>query len=122
MIVVTSVLAGLDTEKRISGTTVVFFLEQLVQTVFILECSLKIIAENVYPHLYFNSPWNILDFVVIFVSLLTDALGTSGKGIILLRLLRLIRLLRIMKRFQQLQVILHSLVNSVKAVVIIGKY
>merc|ERR1719431_1780366 len=87
-------------------------------TVFTLECSLKLISYGLLFHegAFARSPFNILDIVVVSVSLIS-IFGGSGIGFLkILRVLRVLRPLRAINRAKGLKKVVQCLIVSVKTI------
>ena len=98
--------------------------------VFCIELAVKVIASGfmVGKGVYIRNSWNVLDFIIMVVSLLgviTDALAdpddSSGGSIFsqlkVLRALRALRLLRLIRRFEGMQIAVNSLLACVNPVI-----
>ncbi|KAA0162398.1 hypothetical protein FNF28_04736 [Cafeteria roenbergensis] len=78
---------------------------------FTVEASFKIAAFGIWkagPHAYLRSAWNVLDFFIVVVSLLSLALPDVSA----LRSLRALRPLRVVVRSPQIQVVIRALVYA----------
>jgi voltage-gated sodium channel len=121
-IIVAGVIVGLQTYKRFETDPMLAAIDNVILSVFAVECILKIVAEGEKPWLYFTDPeeraWNIFDFIIvvvcIFLPLIVD-LG-SGSSFAILRLVRLIRVLKLLEKFEQLQMIIGGLIGGMAAV------
>ncbi|XP_066994947.2 muscle calcium channel subunit alpha-1-like [Anabrus simplex] len=83
--------------------------------IFTVECVIKIIAYGLIAHwrAYLRSAWNVLDFSVVVVGLVSIALSgllEDTPDITAIRILRVIRPLRLISSVTSLQVVLNSLV------------
>lgn len=111
VIVFTAVLAGLETSDAVMarhGATL-GALEALVQTVFVLEITIRLLA--CWPHLprFFNNGWNVFDFAVVAASLLPQ----SGAFAMVARLARLLRVTRLVSAFPELRLIVNTMLKSI---------
>jgi len=87
-------------------------------TIFTVECSLKLITYGFLFHegAFARSPFNILDIVVVSVSLIS-IFGGSGIGFLkILRVLRVLRPLRAINRAKGLKKVVQCLIVSVKTI------
>ena len=92
---------------------VIFFVEMLVKMVAMGVVKSKTPKEFVLGPSYFASIWNWLDFVIVFISILTlfPSLATAKP----LRALRALRPLRLVSRYEDLKITVKTLVASVPA-------
>lgn len=78
---------------------ILFILDRLCMAIFIIEMLLKL---YVYSHNFFQSRWNVFDFIVITISSFSFA-----SYFIVLRTFRLFRLLKYINKFSKLKRILN---------------
>ena len=88
---------------------------------FIFEMSLKIVAYSFIsaPNAYIKQPWNVLDFVIVMISILglfADLIPAFGK-LKSLRILRVLRPLRLLQRNPGMKLIISSLVQTLPSVI-----
>eukprot|EP00752_Nemacystus_decipiens_P001936 g1865.t1 len=123
LIVISSVELAVDNPLLDPDSTTSRALEvaELVITVlFTAEFLLKVFASGFLfiPRAYLRDPWNVLDFVVVVISIsqlfVTDGSGSAKLGS--LRALRVLRPLRIINRLPGLKLVLEVLVHSVPGV------
>jgi hypothetical protein len=113
-ILINCVMLALETPFIEPGTTlsdVLRISDVVFAVLFTIEAVLKITAFGVWrtgKHAYLRSAWNILDFFIVVVSLLSLALPDVSA----LRSLRALRPLRVVVRSQQIQVIIRALVYA----------
>ncbi|XP_028397956.1 voltage-dependent L-type calcium channel subunit alpha-1D-like [Dendronephthya gigantea] len=83
-------------------------------TIFTIESILKIIAYGFlfHPGAYLRNPWNILDFVIVIMGLMTIALGQTWGNVKALRAFRVLRPLRLVSGVPSLQVVLNSILKA----------
>lgn len=86
---------------------------------FVVELLVKLVGLR--PHMYFESKFNLFDFVVVLASLLELILvhtaGLRPVGISALRSLRLLRIFREMKQYwEDINDFVTSLINSVASI------
>ncbi|XP_076865263.1 voltage-dependent T-type calcium channel subunit alpha-1H isoform X2 [Brachyhypopomus gauderio] len=93
--------------------------------IFVAEMTVKVVALGFYSgkHSYLQSTWNILDGVLVFVSLIDILvlLASSGGNRILvilrvLRLLRTLRPLRVISRAPGLKLVVETLITSLRPI------
>ena len=94
------------------------YFDYFFTTVFTLECSLKLITYGFLFHkeAFCRIPFNILDVVVVTVSLIS-IFGGSGIGFLkILRVLRVLRPLRAINRAPGLKQVVQCMIVSVKSI------
>ncbi|XP_030634877.1 voltage-dependent T-type calcium channel subunit alpha-1H [Chanos chanos] len=93
--------------------------------IFVTEMTLKVVAMGLYvgPDTYLKSSWNVLDGLLVFVSLvdILFSLASSGGNRILgilrvLRLLRTLRPLRVISRAPGLKLVVETLITSLRPI------
>ena len=93
---------------------------------FVIEAALKLIAES--PKRYFQSKWNMFDFILVSLSLAATVLEIASGGstfVATFRSMRVLRLLRMIRKSRRLQVVLKRFLfalyslNNVAAVLIL---
>merc|ERR1719471_806431 len=94
------------------------YFDYFFTTVFTLECSLKLISYGFLFHkgAFCRVPFNVLDVVVVTVSLIS-IFGGSGIGFLkILRVLRVLRPLRAINRAPGLKQVVQCMIVSVKSI------
>ncbi|XP_040295213.1 voltage-dependent T-type calcium channel subunit alpha-1H isoform X3 [Bufo bufo] len=93
--------------------------------IFVVEMTIKVIALGFFSgeHAYLQSSWNVLDGVLVFVSIidiivsLASAGGAKILGILrVLRLLRTLRPLRVISRAPGLKLVVETLISSLRPI------
>ncbi|XP_042168259.1 voltage-dependent T-type calcium channel subunit alpha-1I-like, partial [Oncorhynchus tshawytscha] len=93
--------------------------------IFIAEMTVKVVAQGLYSGeaVYLKSSWNVLDGLLVFVSLLdilvsiASAGGNRILGILrVLRLLRTLRPLRVISRAPGLKLVVETLITSLRPI------
>ncbi|XP_055047447.2 voltage-dependent T-type calcium channel subunit alpha-1H [Misgurnus anguillicaudatus] len=93
--------------------------------IFVAEMTVKVVALGVFcgKHSYLQSTWNVLDGVLVFVSLidiLVSLASTGGNRIFgilrVLRLLRTLRPLRVISRAPGLKLVVETLITSLRPI------
>ena len=122
-ILVSSLLLAIDNPLYDPNSGIVTFLyvsDVILTTIFTVEAVLKIIAYGFLLHknAYLRSAWNVLDFVIVIVSILALSASDSGglKSLRSLRALRALRPLRMIARWPGLRLVVNALFASVKAI------
>jgi voltage-gated sodium channel len=111
VILVTALVVGLETFPEIAETYRGLFdtVEIIVQTIFVLEISLRLLAH--WPRLprFFRDGWNVFDLAVVLASLLPQA----GAFATVARLARLLRVTRLVSVFPELRLIVSTMLKSI---------
>ncbi|XP_028840829.1 voltage-dependent T-type calcium channel subunit alpha-1H isoform X2 [Denticeps clupeoides] len=93
--------------------------------IFVAEMTVKVVALGFYSgkHSYLQSTWNVLDGVLVFVSvvdILVSLASSSGNRILgilrVLRLLRTLRPLRVISRAPGLKLVVETLITSLRPI------
>jgi len=92
-------------------------IEYVFLVIFTAECFMKIIAYGLFMHqgAYLRSIWNILDFTIVIIGLLSTALSTiiqEGFDVKALRAFRVLRPLRLVSGVPSLQVVLNAIIKA----------
>jgi len=92
-------------------------IDVVVSAIFTVELLLKVVVYGFVlngPDSYLRGAWNIMDCVIVTVSLVSLAAAGVDLGVLkILRTLRLLRPLRMISRNPGLRVAVHSLINAV---------
>ena len=96
------------------GNAVIENTEALFTTVFTLECLVKVIAMGFVldDTSYLKDGWNVMDFVVVFVSLVSLLPGMGG-NVSALRVIRVLRPLRSLSMFPGMRVLIGTMIRAV---------
>ncbi|XP_013782455.2 muscle calcium channel subunit alpha-1-like, partial [Limulus polyphemus] len=91
--------------------------EYVFLVIFTLECFMKIIAYGLllHPGAYLRNAWNMLDFIIVVIGLISTALSTlmkEGFDVKALRAFRVLRPLRLVSGVPSLQVVLNSILRA----------
>ena len=98
-------------------------LNYVVNFVFIFEMVIKIIALGfvIDRGSYLRESWNILDFFIVFCSILDMSLSTINITFLrILRIIRVLRPLRIISHNKDLKVIVVALIESIDSIFNVG--
>jgi voltage-gated sodium channel len=111
VIVLNAVLIGLATDPGILSAhrSAFHFLNTLIQAVFVVEITVRIVAHAPRVHRFFADGWNLFDFTVVALSLL-PAVGPFAT---VARLARLLRALRLVSVVPELRLIVSTMVRSI---------
>jgi voltage-gated sodium channel len=83
--------------------------EMLIQTIFVAEIAIRLLACWPRPAAFFRNGWNVFDFAVVAASLLPQA----GAFAMVARLARLMRVTRLVSAFPELRLIIGTMVRSI---------
>ena len=94
--------------------------EIIFTAVFVLECILKIISQGFFKgkHAYLRSGWNVMDFVLVLISLVGIVPGVPNLSVI--RSIRVLRPLRTLSKVAGLKRVVNTLIASVMDLVNVG--
>jgi len=90
----------------------VVIVDKLLIFVFIFEVLIKIGAEGRYPRRYFKDPWNVFDFVITAICVLS-----FFPAFAVFRMLRVLRIFRLFSTIPKLQLWVGALLRSLPAIV-----
>lgn len=94
----------------------------VVTLLFTTEMVVKLIAFGCYSHpgAYFKDSWNVLDGIIVIISLINIAFGGGLGAFKVLRALRALRPLRVIRRMEGLRLVVHSVMKAVPPVLNLG--
>lgn len=110
LIVANAITLGLETSDAVlarAGAALAAF-EFFVLTVFVIEIGLKLVA---FGPRFFRSGWNVMDFLVVAVSLVPAA-----GPLAILRSLRILRVLRLLSTVRRLRQLTESLLSAIPSI------
>jgi voltage-gated sodium channel len=111
VILVTAIIVGLETSETLAERFGGLFemADLVVQTVFVLEIVIRLVAH--WPRLgrFFRDGWNVFDLTVVAASLLPQA----GAFAMVARLARLLRVTRLVSVFPELRLIVSTMLRSI---------
>ncbi|XP_071438805.1 muscle calcium channel subunit alpha-1 isoform X3 [Hetaerina americana] len=92
-------------------------IEYIFLVVFTVECVMKIIAYGfvAHPGAYLRNGWNLLDFTIVVIGIISTALSNlmkEGFDVKALRAFRVLRPLRLVSGVPSLQVVLNSILRA----------
>ena len=114
IILLQAAVLAMETFSEFKDYAIFFeYISGLVLAVFIIEAILKMLALYPKPQMYFKNGWNILDFFIIVVSLvsITDGFTTVA------RLIRLLRVTRLTNRSREMSVMVMTIVKSLPSMI-----
>jgi voltage-gated sodium channel len=111
VILLTAVMVGLGTSDTLTRRygAVFDWLEAIVQTIFVFEISVRVLAHWPRVLRFFRDGWNVFDFIVVAASLLPQA----GAFAMVARLARLLRVTRLVSVFPELRLIVSTMLKSI---------
>lgn len=118
MIIVASVIVGLETFQTLYQNGKSFFLwaDKIILAWFIVELALRMLSYGKKPHHFFCSGWNVFDFLIVAVSLCPAA----SPAFAVFRLLRVFRVLRLVSSLPDLQILVGALLKSLPSMGYVG--
>ena len=96
-----------------------FYIDIAVTILFTFELILKVIVLGFLLNgkdSYIRNAWNIMDFIIVAISLISISFREAGSKVSVLktlRMLRVLRPLRMISRNQGLKIAVNSLINSI---------
>uniref|UniRef100_T1E1N8 Voltage-dependent L-type calcium channel subunit alpha n=1 Tax=Cupiennius salei TaxID=6928 RepID=T1E1N8_CUPSA len=92
-------------------------IEYVFLVIFTAECVMKIIAYGLvlHPGAYLRNTWNLLDFIIVVIGVISTALSNlmkEGFDVKALRAFRVLRPLRLVSGVPSLQVVLNSILKA----------
>ena len=111
VIVVGAVVIGVETSATLTARhgALIAAVEMLIQTIFVVEIAIRVVACWPQPAAFFRNGWNVFDFAVVGASLLPQA----GAFAMVARLARLLRVTRLVSAFPELRLIIGTMVRSI---------
>jgi voltage-gated sodium channel len=112
VIIISAISVGVNTYHMNQALiTTLIYLDNIVTIIFVVEITLRIIAEEKMLT-FFKNGWNAFDFFVVFLSLIP----IDENYAILARLFRIFRVLRLITLMPELKVIIGALFKSAKSI------
>jgi voltage-gated sodium channel len=111
VIVVGAIVIGVETSAMFTARygAIIVAVEMLIQTIFVVEIAVRVLACWPKPSAFFRNGWNVFDFAVVAASLLPQA----GAFAMVARLARLMRVTRLVSAFPELRLIIGTMVRSI---------
>jgi voltage-gated sodium channel len=111
VIIFNAIIVGLETSQNLMASHGQFFswLNTVILFIFLVEISIRLVAE--WPRLlrFFRDGWNIFDFTIVAVSLLPE----TGAFATVARLARMLRVTRIISALPELRLIISTMLRSI---------
>ena len=98
---------------------ILFYIDMVVTVIFTIELVLKVIVLGFAfngKDSYIRNPWNIMDFCIVAISLISISFRDAGSKVSVLKLLRMFRVLRPLRMISRnpgLKIAINSLINSI---------
>lgn len=123
VILLAGVLVGVQTDTEIVARhyDLIFWIDQLILFIFLMEIVIKMIAEGNRPLRYFKDGWNIFDFSIVVVcygAMLFPEV--EGFYVAVLRLARVMRVFRVVRTIPKLQLLVNALLKSIPSIGYVG--
>jgi voltage-gated sodium channel len=115
VIIISAIAVGFRTYEETFNPEIYLYLSYLdyfITTVFLVEIIIRMLAEKRALD-FFNEPWNVFDFIIVFISLIPIE---SLNSILLARLVRVFRLLRLVSFIPQFRVLIESFITAIPRV------
>jgi voltage-gated sodium channel len=111
-IFISCLLVGWDTWNGIEDTNVfINVLDKLLIFIFVAEVLIKIGAEGRHPRHYFDDSWNVFDFSITFICVLSLSPAFAA-----FRMLRVLRIFRLFSTIPKLQLWVGALLRSLPSI------
>jgi voltage-gated sodium channel len=111
VIVANAILMGIETSTAVMERhgRLLLALNAVIQTVFVLEIAVRLVAHGRRPLGFFRDGWNVFDFAVVGLSLLP----ASGAFANVARLARVLRAARLVSSLPDLRLIVGTMLRSI---------
>lgn len=111
VIIIAGIIVGLETYPfiRHDYATILYWLDVIILTIFVLEILIKMAAHGRRPWKFFRDPWNVFDFIIVAACFIPLA----GPYAMVLRLARLLRVLKLVRTLPRLQLLVTALLKSI---------
>jgi hypothetical protein len=125
MIAFNSLLLALDEPQLVDSyqKKTINFLLETISIIFVVEFVTKTIVMGFYwgEKTYLKDPWNILDFIIVFFSVVSWVLEASASGDVSylrgFRALRALRPLRVVSKNEGIKTVVNALLESIPSLV-----
>jgi voltage-dependent calcium channel L type alpha-1D len=122
LIIISSVLLAIDdplSDPDSEKNKALAIVDMVITILFLLECCLKIFTFGFVSNgkrSYLKNGWNVLDFIIVFISLISLIFGGDLGKLKALRTFRVLRPLRVISRNDNLKLVIDSLIRSIPAI------
>lgn len=112
LILLSAVIIGIETYPGLAKqyNEILSLIDQLIIGIFTLEIALKIISNGKKPWIYFTDPWNVFDFIIVFICLIPF---NDTHYFAVFRILRVLRIFRMITILPKLKLIVNALLKSI---------
>ncbi len=94
-----------------------YYIDLIITIVFTFEVVIKLIGKGIFfcgKRSYFKSVWNILDFTIVLISLISIIFSNDSLKIFkILRMIRVLRPLRVINRNAGLKLVVQTLISAI---------
>lgn len=110
VILLNAVLVGMETSKEIieAYDGILQWFNAIIQTIFVFEIGVRLLAYWPRLHRFFRDGWNVFDFLIVVLAMLPAAGGFATVA----RLARLLRVVRLVSVFPELRLIVGTMIRS----------
>jgi hypothetical protein len=121
LIVISSIKLVWDTYyiNNNENTDLSYLLDIIFTAIFLVECIIKIIAIGFFYEqgTYLRDNWNILDFIIVVISIIEISVANVDLSVIkIFRLLRTLRPLRFISHNESMRLVVMSLMQSLVSI------
>lgn len=120
LILLTSILVGVETLPQFDPSSrwgqFVLMVQDIILWLFLIETVIKIGSHGTRPWEYFRDPWNVFDFIIIFICFLP----IESNYVAVFRIARVLRTLRLVTAIPQLQHLVAALLRSIPSLGYVG--
>ena len=90
-------------------------IDVVFSVIFLIECIIKIMAMGFVTHknAYIRDAWNIMDFLIVIISVVSFAPGVDQSSLKALRTARILRPLRSLHQLKSMRSLIQTMVASV---------
>ncbi|MFW6348572.1 MAG: ion transporter [Cyclonatronaceae bacterium] len=123
IILLAGVLVGVQTNNEIVARhyDLIFWIDQVILFIFLIEIVVKMVAEGRQPLRYFKDGWNVFDFSIVFVCYAAMFFpDVEGFYVAVLRLARVMRVFRVVRTIPKLQLLVNALLKSIPSIGYVG--
>ena len=111
VIIVNSILIGIETYKITSG---MILIQHIILLIFTAEIIIRFIARDSIKS-FLKSGWNIFDLFLVLISYIPESLFEGSSTIMVIRILRIFRVLRLLRTSDEIKLIINVLSKSFSA-------
>lgn len=121
VIALAGVVVGMQTYDHPDWMPVLRVLDKLILGIFLAEVFVRMTAESPRPLRYFSDGWNVFDFTIVAISLISLLFpGFNGAFVAVFRLARVLRVFRIVRTIPKLQLLVNVLLKSIPSIGHVG--